>query len=464
MLGKTVLFVSLGLVVSCGDDGPEPVADAGLVPDAMQQPDAALSSLDESLRTVLSENNIEEFDIGPDQEPMQVALGQLLYFDREISGNRDVACATCHHPTTGTSDDLSLSIGVGGTGLGATRVLGVGKSFIARNAPEVFNRGAPQWTTMFWDGRIDTEVIDGNPAGSLLPTVLLGNPLAIQAMFPPTARDEMRGDSGDDDINGDPNEIGNIDDADILDIWAGLADRLRVIPEYATLFPLAFDDIDDPSDIGFEHAALAIAAFEVDAFSFDESPFDRYMGGDDTAISDSAKRGALLFYGDANCVGCHTGSLFSDQLYHNVATPQVGPGRGAEAPVDIGRSVVSGSAADDYAFRTPSLRNITESGPWMHNGAYTSLRAVVEHQLDPVSGLMSYDPTQLSVAMQELVLEDDATMDAMIDNLDELVVAATLSSEQVDDLVAFLEALTDPAAVDMSALVPTSVPSGLTVD
>lgn len=452
--------------VPIDDEENTKIPDSGLVEADSEviEPDVLGATLDNQLRNVLDENDIGPLDVGPVQSPMQVALGQFLFFDKVLSGNGDIACATCHHPTTGTSDDLSLSIGVGGVGLGATRTLASGSGFIPRNAPDIFNRGAPEWVTMFWDGRVATQTYGGTPAGDDLPAILVDNPLAAQAMFPPTSREEMRGASGDTHVNGDPNELSVIADGDVVDIWNSIADRLRVTPEYETLFRLAFDDVNDPADIGFEHAALAIAAFEIDAFTFTESPFDNYVAGDDSALSGTAKRGALLFYGDAGCADCHSGNLFTDQEYHNIATPQVGPGRGEAAPTDIGRFAVTGEHEDNFRFRTPPLRGTTESGPWMHNGAYTTLRAAVEHHFDPASSLMNYDASQLSMEMQALVMDDATTLTAIIEGIDEDSGGVDLSETQLNDLMAFIEALTDPAAVDLTHLIPTSVPSGLPVD
>ena len=178
----------------------------------------------------------------------------------------------------------------------------------------------------------------------------------------------------------------------------------------------------------------------------------------------AAKRGAVLFYGDAKCVKCHSGNLLTDQLYHNITTPQVGPGRGMVAPADIGRSAVTTDSADDYAFRTPPLRGTTETGPWMHDGAYTTLRAAIEHHVDPAASLLNYDNSQLSAAMQPLVLDDSTTLNAMIAALDDDAGAIFLDVGDVNDLLAFMDALTDEASRDMSALVPSSVPSGLPVD
>jgi cytochrome c peroxidase len=152
-----------------------------------------------------------------------VALGQALFFDRELSGNRDVSCATCHHPRFTTGDAIALSIGSGGTGLGPERRLGQGHEFIARNATELFNRGSPEWTTMFWDNRVNgrPEIGFHSPAVGQLPPDL-DNILAAQAMFPVASDEEMRGFPGDLDLYGQQNELGEIIEEDYTAIWDGL--------------------------------------------------------------------------------------------------------------------------------------------------------------------------------------------------------------------------------------------------
>ncbi|MEZ4595127.1 MAG: cytochrome-c peroxidase, partial [Chloroflexota bacterium] len=97
--------------------------------------------LDAELQAVIQAQGLTRLDPGPAQDPALVALGQALYFDKILSGNRDIACATCHHPQEHSGDDLPVSIGTGGVGLGETRQIGYGRSFIPRNAPEIFNRG-----------------------------------------------------------------------------------------------------------------------------------------------------------------------------------------------------------------------------------------------------------------------------------------------------------------------------------
>lgn len=141
------------------------------------------------------------------------------------------------------------------------------------------------------------------------------------------------------------------------------------------------------ANLGFEHAANVIAASEESRFQAFNSPFDRYVRGDDTALSDSAKRGATLFYGRARCAQCHRGPLLSDFNFHNIAAPQVGAGHLQQAPLDFGRLNVTGNAADRFLFRTPSLRNVAVTGPWMHDGCYTDLGNVVRHYRNPAASL-----------------------------------------------------------------------------
>jgi cytochrome c peroxidase len=420
--------------------------------------------VDQRLHGMMDNAGISPMDPGPAPEPAKVALGRALMFDKEISGNRDISCATCHHPLLHTGDALSVSIGTGGHGLGPARRRGPGRNLIPRNAPEVFNRGVPEWRTMFWDMRVSGspqgEFV--TPAGNQLPAGL-DSVLAAQAMFPVTANDEMRGSPGDQDVFGDPNEIAAIDAQDLPAIWSALMQRLLAIPDYVAMFDVAYPNV--PTDeLGFQHAANAIAAFEINAWTFLDSPWDRYVEGDNSALSDEAKRGALLFFGDAGCSGCHKGNLFTDQEAHDIGVPQVGPGKGDEAPQDLGRRRVTGRDADRFAFRTPSLRNVTLTGPWMHDGAFTTLRAAVQHVLDPVASLRHYDVGQLAPDLQGTFQGDEATIDAILANLDPAVATPrNLSESEIDDLLSFLATLTDPTASDLSSDIPASVPSGLPV-
>jgi cytochrome c peroxidase len=316
---------------------------------------------------------------------------------------------------------------------------------------------------MFWDGRVEGNATNGyeNPAGDDLPDGLV-NALAVQAMFPVTSRDEMRGDRGDDDIFGVETELGWIKDVNPEGMWDALTVRLLKIPAYQILFRRAYPEV-ETKDLGFEHAANAIAAYESAAFSAIDTPWDRYLDGELDAISAGSKSGALLFYGEAGCSECHSGDHFTDWDFHNLVIPHIGPGKEPESPLDYGRARVTGDDCDLFAFRTPPLRNVSLTGPWMHNGAYTTLEAAVRHHLDPVASLQNYDPSQLSPELVNLttVLGPDDTILLTCGTARTEVIE--LTEAQVGTLLHFLDALTSPTSINAAHLVPDSVPSGLPV-
>jgi cytochrome c peroxidase len=424
-----------------------------------------LLDLDKRLRTQLSENKLSKIENSAERNEAKIVLGKMLFFDKLLSGNKDVSCATCHHPGTNSGDNLALAIGVGGNGIGENRLMGEKRNRIPRNSPEIFNRGMKEWHTMFWDSRVSGSVKEGfiSPADEKLPDGL-ENILAVQAMFPVTSRDEMRGEMGDLDVNGEQNELALISNAMPQSIWYSIMQRLLALPEYQTLFKEAYPEI-PINELGFQHAANSIAAFEIDEFTFSDSPFDQYLIGDDNALTDAEKAGAILFFGEANCSSCHSGNIFSDQKHYNLAVPQFGPGKDRAAPLDVGRYAETGNTEDRFAFRTPPLRNVSITGPWMHNGAFNNLEDVVKHHLDPERSLSNYETEQLPKELRHTFKGDEKVINDLLNNLDsKLKTNLSFSDRDVKNIVAFLYALTDDKAKNMSALVPDSVPSGIAVD
>lgn len=421
--------------------------------------------VDLQLRELLREAEVTSLELAPAPDQALVALGRALMFDRVLSGNRDVSCATCHHPARNTGDGLPFSIGTGGTGAGAARNLGSGRAFVARNSPPLFNLGDARFAALFWDGRVEVDSAGQlrTPAGAMLPAEVDG-PLAAQAMFPVQDRTEMRGEVGDLDVFGAPNELALIADDDPQAIWTGLMERVLAIPEYVVLFAAAYPGV-PPDSLGFQHAANAIAAFERATWGSNQSPFDRYLAGDDDAMPLAARRGGVLFYDRGGCAGCHSGNLLTDQSFANIGVPQVGPGKSAEPPRDLGRAEATQVQGDRYAFRTPSLRNTAITGPWMHDGAYATLEAAVRHYLDVPAALTGYDTSQLPAAVRGMVVADPAMFAEILSRLDSrLLTQLDLTDAEVDDLLAFLEALTDPVVRERLSDIPASVPSGLPID
>ena len=401
----------------------------------------------------------------PTQPPALVDLGRALMFDRILSGNRDVACATCHHPSTHEGDGLSLAIGTGGTGLGSTRTLGPGRQLVRRNAPSLLNDGLGLFY-LFWDGRIarfGTTFNQPQPSGGGALPGDLPNILSVQAMLPVLDRREMRGDPDDRDMFGAPNELAAIADGDSTAVWQALMRRLLAIPEYVAKFTSAFPDV-PTGGLRFEHAAQALAAFQVAALTRTNSPFDRYLDHDDAALTAQAKRGASLFFGKAQCASCHGGPLLGGSGFANAGVPQLGPGTPESPPLDRGRADLPNQQFYEFAFRVAPLRNVELTAPYMHDGAFPTLEAVVRHYNDVPLALRTYDPSSLDPALRATYHGDAATTDSVLKTLDfRLRTPLNLSDDEMADLVAFLKALTDPSARDLSALVPASVPSGLPV-
>ena len=449
-----VLF-SLGMAVSCADQPT--IYDPGT--DGLNQGGKGdFATQDGLIRSLMSEHNVTPVDPGevPSMNDPKVTLGMFLFFDKALSGNQDVSCATCHHPGFGTSDALSLPVGVGGTGLGPERTHAEDGGFIPRNSPDLFNRGSATWTTMFWDARVSAaETYFNSPAGADL-LEGLDSVLAVQAMFPPTSADEMRGHPED-------NPIADLEE--LPEIWAALTERILGFAGYRDLFQAAYPDV-FLMDINFTHIANALAAFEVAAFTRLDSPFDRYLAGDNSALDAQEKRGAELFFGDAGCAGCHNGPLLTDQKSHVLATPQLGPGKGDAAPEDEGRFLETKDDADKYAFRTPPLRNVEVTGPYFHSGSYTTLYDVVVHHLYPEKQMEHYNAEDvLRADVAATWYNDEEFVEDCMNRLDPLLeVKSTLTGSDVEDIVAFLLALTDPSTHDMNNLVPTTVMSGLPVD
>jgi cytochrome c peroxidase len=432
-------------------------------------------TLDAELRQSLQRWFVIPIGPMPQQPPALVALGQALLFDKELSGNRDVSCATCHEPALTVGDGQSLSIGTGGTGAAPSRLLGKADQFVPRNSPTLVNVGlGGQY--IFWDGRVSRAGFVGpvgppfpapgqrfdTPAGAQLPQDI-DELLAAQAMFPVANRTEMRGQAGDLDRFGNPNELAAFADTNFTEIWRAVMRRLLAIPQYVTMFQAAFPGVSQ-SNLGFQHAAKAIAAFEKHAFTRTNSRFDRYLARDDAALTTAEKRGAVLFFGRAGCGGCHNGALLGGSSFANVGAPQLGPGTGRGAPLDLGFGDRIEQPFYQFAFRVAPLRNVELTAPYMHNGAYATLDAVVHHYSDVPFAQRNYDVSQLAPELRATHHGDEATITRILSNLDFRVQRQQRFSEpEMQDLVAFLKSLTDPLARDLSGIVPLSVPSGLPV-
>ena len=416
-------------------------------------------SLDAQLRRSIGQWSVVPIAAPPQQDPALVTLGRALLFDKILSGNRNISCATCHEPALHATDGLPLAIGTGGTGTGTARTLGPGRSFVPRNAPSLLN-SAIGLSYVFWDGRLSRF---GPPPPDVTLPPDLPNVIAAQAMMPVLNRREMRGNPGDVDVFGNPNELAQFPDSQPDQIWRAIMQRVLAIPEYVTLFSAAYPGV-PPSSLTFGHAATAIAAFQTAALMKTDSPFDHYLRHEDNAISVEEKRGGILFFTRARCVSCHNGPLLGGQSFSNSGVPQLGPGVGRGAPLDLGRGELPNNDVYRFAFRVPPLRNVELTAPYFHNGTFATLESVVAHYNDVPTSLRNFNPATLPAAVQSSYHGDPATIDDILKTLEfTLRTPLQLTEAERGQLVAFLKALTDPSARDLSGIVPAAVPSGLPV-
>ena len=342
-----------------------------------------------------------EFTTPPDnpQTLEKVELGRLLFWDPILSGNRQVACATCHHPDFGYAENLDLSIGVDGAGLGSDRhfVSPDPIPFVKRNSQTVLNTAFngidlegeydPATAPMFWDDR--------------------ARGLEAQALLPILTFEEMRG-------HAYPEE-------DAVDTVVA---RLQAIAEYRSLFAEAFEGEDA---VSAENLGKALAAFQRSLVA-NNSPYDRYMRGETNAMTRLQIRGMQRFE-QVGCINCHNGPMFSDYKLHVLG---IRDNRLLEESD-------SGAVEQPYAFRTPSLRNLALTAPYMHNGLFATLEDVVEFY-DDVG-----DRNERNVNLQR------NQMDPLIRTLDD-------PDDHERELIAFLNALNDD---NYDRKIPARVPSGL---
>ena len=462
----TVLLV----VTACGDS-----ADKVFVPGPSNPPPPP-PSLSELVREVidaqgLTGNPAEGRNIPQIGDPLP-QLGMQLFFSKGLGGQNDAACVTCHHPLLGGGDNLSLPIGVDADVedlLGPGRVHSSaghghdGGPTVPRNSPTTFN--VALWDAfIFHDGRIESlgKTAGANGAdgqGIRTPDVAFGevDPQAqdlvqAQVLFPVTSREEMRGLF----VEGEPNQV-------VRDSLVARWVEQSLPNTWEAEFQVAFGSSEPAVDlVTYANVTVAIAAYESSQV-FVNTPWRAFVEGDDAAISNSAKRGALLFYGEGGCVACHSGDLFSDEQFHVLAMPQFGRGKGdgVLGDDDFGRFRETGVESDLYAFRTSSLLNVVATGPFTHAGAYPTLEGAIRHHLDPAQAIDGFDftATELQPGIQAENAETNtrlalAQLQSLMDSGESALTTADLSDQQVSDLLAFVESLTDPCVLDAQCLAP----------
>lgn len=289
-------------------------------------------------------------------DPQIATLGKMLFFDPRISGAQNMSCASCHNPSFGWETPVDGAVGAMNTRLN-------------RHAPTILNQA---WVNpYFWDGRAAT--------------------LEEQAAGPITAEVEMN--------------------ATFEEVIA----RLEEIEGYQNWFDRLFPN----EGISQNTITLSIATYERTVVS-GWAPFDRWIEGDSSAISESAERGFELFVGKAECVTCHTGWNFTDNQFHDIGLPTNDIGRAAFDPYDVQAR---------HAFKTPGLRNIALRAPFMHNGSLATIEEVIVHY---------------------------STGGIHRPSLSQLMVDGALTEQDITDLIAFLETLTEEVTEVPTPVLPAN--------
>uniref|UniRef100_UPI003561D031 cytochrome c peroxidase n=1 Tax=Halobacteriovorax sp. TaxID=2020862 RepID=UPI003561D031 len=346
----------------------------------------AKSDLDTKLQAYIKTFQLKAVEKPTGLNDVKYILGEKLFFEKEISGNRNISCSTCHDPKLGTGDALPLSIGEGGEGVGKNRIAGLAGQVIPRNSPPLYNLGHKDMSFMFWDGRVNyrsdwdvyetpAEALNGDYPERWDITEVLGSALAAQALFPILSHEEMRGVKG-------TNEIADAETDE--QAWKHIMNRLLKRKEYVDLFRKAFPNADE---LNIGHFGNALAHFQKHRFAVYDTPWDNYLRGDESALNTKAKNGALVFFEGGLCIRCHNGTLLGGFAFEGVASPQTGPGKDIKHN-DEGRFLITNNELDRYHFRVPPLRNVALTAPYFHSGAYKSLGDVVNHY---ISGTRSID-------------------------------------------------------------------------
>ena len=265
--------------------------------------------------------------------PEKAILGKMLFFDPRLSGAENMNCASCHNPSFGWEVPVSKSIGAQNTALG-------------RHNPTILNMA---WVSPnFWDGRAAN--IEEQAKGPIQSQVEMNLPMDK------------------------------------------LIEKLKRVTDYQTIFNRVFPG----QGITEDTVVKAIATFErITTSSY--APFDAWVDGDETAISDAAKQGFALFNGKAQCAGCHSGWNFTDNKFHDIGLPTADIGRGKYEP---------DNPLAQYAFKTPGLRDIGQRAPYMHDGSLPDLNSVMGHYISGGSVRPSRSPLMQAIALNPAEVDD----------------------------------------------------------
>jgi cytochrome c peroxidase len=480
---------------------------ASLASSGLAQSPKVIPSLDAELGALLAEQGFTgrieeqlEVRLGRPIDDELADLGRNLFFDPIMALRKDNSCAGCHAPQFGFADSQSIAIGIRNNNVVGRLRTGPRNQ---RRSPTLLNSAF--FPALMWNARFSS--VSGDPFDNALGFIFplpegttrfpAGDPrfahlLAAQGHIPQTEMVEMTGFSGVAGAHDIDDSLFQFDDGVGISVpspdESGFRNepiRDRVLVElngnenYRRLFGRVFSEVKRGGPIEFDMVGAAIAEFEF-TLTFADAPIDQFARGNRRAMTDSQKRGAILFFGQANCVSCHrvagnSNEMFSDFLNHRLGVPQIAPIFGLDTgnvhfdgphhDEDFGAEQISGEAIDRYKFRTSPLRNVALQPTFFHNGSFTRLEDAVRHHLNVELSLAAYDPRVAKVAAD--LNRSKAPLPQLMKDLDRLVVAPlTLSDQEFGDLVEFVRTgLLDPRATSerLLSLVPRELPSGLAV-
>ncbi len=368
--------------------------------------------------------------------------GARLFSDNILSGNRNISCQDCHTPRNGTSDGLALSLGQGKNldfGQSKRQLKG---AVLRRNSSALFNLGQAAATHMFWDSRVKYQYwgdpgyvtpeprLNGSQPAAKDIVENLKRPVDVQALFPPLARDEMRGYKGENELaNADTNE----------EVWRRLVVRIRrERPQILSLIEQAYQ-LDSPYEVNIGHVGGAIGEFISHRFQATDTPFDRYLNGNKGALTAEQKKGLMIFLERGRCVFCHNGPLLSNNVVMSTGVP---PLAAVGQELDKGRGSVTADKNDNFLFRTPPLRNVVFTAPYMHDGIFITLAEVIEHYDNVYQSLDSFqaDPKLFTPYTSKIKQEkNNAILSSIADQISPLIQSPlNLSNEEKSALLEFL--------------------------
>jgi len=348
---------------------------------------AVASDIDFKLEKVIEIYALQGFDCKAVQnnDPTLSSLGEMLFESKLLSGGMDTSCSTCHLKDLSRVDGLPVSIGVGGSGEGIDRLLDGQGIIVPRNSFTLLGRGHKNYSTYFWDGKVQTEknrlvsiIGDAKSKG-------FHSPLSVAAVLPILARDEFLGVLSESKNN----DMESIDNSyyEMRYQTASRALQKRILNTKGKSWDeLRAKFLESNLDLeGLELSGIgnALASFLIEKESCFKNRWSQYIQGKREALSENEKMGAYVFYGKGRCASCHSGDLLSDFKFHSIGVPQGDVGVSIYGQ-DLGRSEISLNQKDRFKFKTPSLLKVSKTKPYAHNGVFTNLDEVVLFHLNPI--------------------------------------------------------------------------------